>query len=62
MACANAPQPNGVSSRKGAAVLLAGAVFVLLAWRQHRLVDRYTVNMLVWDQWWYYWNLAGHGS
>jgi hypothetical protein len=28
-----------------------GAIFLALAWRQHRFVDRYAVNMMYWDQW-----------
>jgi hypothetical protein len=35
-------------------VFLAAAVFAFLAWRQHQLVDRYAVNLLIWDQWLYY--------
>ena len=30
------------------------AIFATLAWRQHRFVDRYAVNMMFWDQWDFY--------
>lgn len=30
------------------------AMFALLAWRQHRFVDHYAVNMMFWDQWDFY--------
>src|SRR5580698_8994371 len=58
-------QPNVTlkpSPKSWIGLVLAAGAFVLLAWRQHRFVDHYTVNMLVWDQWWYYGNLATHGS
>ncbi|MBC8010627.1 MAG: hypothetical protein H7067_11085, partial [Burkholderiales bacterium] len=29
-------------------------VFALLAWRQHVFVDRYSVNVMFWDQWDFY--------
>lgn len=34
-----------------AAWIAVAAVLVLLAWRQHRFVDRYAVNMMFLDQW-----------
>jgi hypothetical protein len=41
---------------------IAVIAFGVLAWRQIRMVDRYTVNLMVQDQWWYYQNMAEHGT
>jgi hypothetical protein len=41
---------------------IAAIAFGLLAWRQVRMVDLYTSNLMFQDQWWYYQNLAEHGS
>ena len=63
------PRPDRISAFPAAAVtrffqnsrllrwtlFLAGAsFFVFLAWRQHRFVDHYAVNMMFWDQWDFY--------
>ena len=51
-------------TRKGrvAALLFSVLVFAILAWRQHRFVDHYAVNMLFWDQWDFYIPFFNDGS
>jgi hypothetical protein len=55
-----AKSESSISDRLG--VMLAAAAFFLLAWRQHRLVDRYAVNVIYWDQWGIYGNLFQNKS
>jgi hypothetical protein len=43
-----ASSPNGA---RLTGWICLGAIFLALAWRQHRFVDRYAVNMMYWDQW-----------
>jgi hypothetical protein len=46
----------------GSGLTIAMAAFGVLAWRQYLLVDKFAVNLMYWDQWWYYQNLADHGT
>jgi len=41
-------------------ILLVAALFLALAWRQHRFVDRHAVNLMYWDQWDFYQPLFHH--
>ena len=45
------PSAAWISSRKGKTVWIIGAAFVVMAVRLALFLNRYTVNLVYWDQW-----------